>query len=177
MMAASLQLPGFSAVSLTLSPSLAMVLAGCSVIAAAQFLHCYHISWDCRGHQTVPAAPISVPSHLYISSAHSDMPTFRCLHAWVSDTFVCWEGILCWIIFVQLDITLRGETKGSSHSAVMLMSLWGCNLSPLCTPGWTHTSFQISSKCSYSILFLDQHSESILFWLCKHYSQWSHFVN
>lgn len=89
MVAASLQLPGFSAVSLTLSPSLAMVLAGCSVIAAAQFLHCYHISWDCRGHQNMPAASLSLPTFTSPLLILTCLPSGVFMHG--SQTLLCVE--------------------------------------------------------------------------------------
>lgn len=52
------------------------------------------------------------------SQACSDTPTFRGTDARISQTYLYIEQrILCWIIVVQFVVTLRGDTKGSSHSA------------------------------------------------------------
>lgn len=68
-------------------------------------------------HQPVcpPSLSFSCPAY----TARTDPPTFTCLNAQISDVFVE-QGILFELV-VQL-VTLRGETKGSSHSALMWTS-------------------------------------------------------
>lgn len=56
--------------------------------------------------------------------AHSNALTFRCPNVWIFQLCLYVEHrILCWIIVVQLLESLRGDTEGSSYSAVILTSL------------------------------------------------------
>ena len=51
----------------------------------------------------------------------SSPPTFRCIDVWISQTFWCAvQKVLCWSVNIPLVITYRGETKGTTHSAIML---------------------------------------------------------
>lgn len=81
--------------------------------------HCYHIYYwapYCDSHPCTFPHPISL--------VHFDMPTFRCLNAQISQTYVCVEqGMHCWVTAVQL-VTLKGVIWRSPHTAMMLMSLW-----------------------------------------------------
>lgn len=55
------------------------------------------------------------------SPTFSNTPTFRYPDAWIFHIYLYAElGILCWFIVVWL-LSLRGETKESSHSATMLI--------------------------------------------------------
>lgn len=66
-----------------------------------------------------PSLSFSCPT----SPTFSNTPTFRYPDAWIFQIYLYAElGILCWFIVVWL-LSLRGETKESSHSATILTSL------------------------------------------------------
>lgn len=72
-----------------------------------------------RLHMRLPSLSFS----LSVSAVHSDTPTFICLNLQISQTCLCAEQeILCWNIAVQPVINSRGETWGSSHTTVLLIS-------------------------------------------------------
>lgn len=74
------------------------------------------------GLQSVPTVTPIFISLLSLLPVSSDLPTFRCFNAWISQTFLCVkQGILCLITAAQL-LTPRREIRRTSHNAMMLTS-------------------------------------------------------
>ena len=63
-------------------------------------------------------------AHSPISTASwgSGLPICRGMAAWISQMSCAVQGIFCWLTNVHLVVIQRGETKGATHSAMMLTS-------------------------------------------------------
>ena len=67
---------------------------------------------------------LSRPSSLLTSHVCFHLLTFRCFNEWMSqECLYVVQGILCWVIAVQIVEISRGETKGISHIAIPLIPL------------------------------------------------------